>query len=196
MRPKNKRQKGGSNFQKKADYIFRSSAISLGGQRGMSNRSILIGWRKRWNQSLLKFLGRRVRAAVDVEDLAQETYLRLLRAPNLAEVRNPEGYLLGIARHVVAEWRDHQLPEDPFTLLDDDETGRQGCERELDADVSQLRLEETLAGFSAVTRAILLLRFRDEYSYKEIADQLSLTERQVRRHLTRGYEQLRETLEG
>lgn len=162
----------------------------------MTNRSILIGWRKRWNTSLLRFLGKRVRASVDIQDLAQETYLRLLRAPDLAEVRNPEGYLLGIARHVVAEWRDHQPPEDPLTLLNDEESGPNGYECELDADVSQLRLEETLGGFSGVTRAVLLLRFRDELSYKEIAEQLSLTERQVRRHLTRGYEQLRETLEG
>ena len=161
----------------------------------MSNRAILIGWRNRWNKSLLRFLGRRVRTVVDIEDLAQETYLRLLRARNLPEVRNPEGYLLGIARHVVAEWRDHQPPEDPLTLCDDEETGQGSCDCELDYDVSQLRLEETLDGFSAMTRAVLLLRFRDEFSYKEIADRLALTERQVRRHLTRGYDQLRKTLE-
>lgn len=162
----------------------------------MSNRSILIGWRSRWNGSLLKFLGRRVRAAVDIEDLAQETYLRLLRAPNLPEVRNPEGYLLGIARHVVAEWRDNLPPEDSLTLPDDEVAGEDGFECELDSEISQLRLEEILRGFSAVPRAVLLLRFREEFSYKEIADQLSLTERQVRRHLTRGYEQLRGILEG
>jgi|SRR5580658_6086388 RNA polymerase sigma factor (sigma-70 family) len=162
----------------------------------MSNRSILVGWRSRWNESLLKFLGRRVRAAVDIEDLAQETYLRLLRAPNLPEVRNPEGYLLGIARHVVAEWRDNLRPEDSLTLPDDETAGEDGFECELDAEISQLRLEEILSGFSAVPRAVLLLRFREEFSYKEIADRLSLTERQVRRHLTRGYEQLRGILEG
>ena len=161
----------------------------------MSNRSIIVGWRKRWNESLLRFLGRRVRAAVDIEDLAQETYLRLLRARDLAEVRNPQAYLLRVAGHVIAEWRDHQLPEDPLTLLDEDEIGQDSTECELDADISQIRLDETLGDFSAVTRAVLLLRFRDEFSYKEIADQMSLTERQVRRHLTRGYEQLRETLE-
>jgi len=160
----------------------------------MSNRSLIVGWRQRWNKSLLKFLGRRVRASVDIEDLAQETYLRLLRARDLGEVRNPQAYLLRVAGHVVAEWRDHQPPEDPLTLIDDDETGEDGPECELDADVSQIRLDETLADFSALTRAVLLLRFRDEYSYKEIAERLSLTERQVRRHLTRGYEKLRETL--
>jgi RNA polymerase sigma-19 factor, ECF subfamily len=160
----------------------------------MSNRSIIVGWRKRWNESLLKFLGRRARAPVDIEDLAQETYLRLLRAPDLVQVRNPEGYLLGVARHVLAEWRDHQPPEDPLPLPDDDAEAHKGYGCELDVDVSQFRLEETLSGFSAMTRAVLLLRFRDEFTYKEIADRLSLTDRQVRRHLTRGYEQLRELL--
>lgn len=160
----------------------------------MSNRAILVGWRNRWNESLLRFLGRRVRATVDVEDLAQETYLRLLRAPDLPGVRNPEGYLLGIARHVVAEWRDHVPPEVPLTLSDDDLTLEDNRQSELDADFSQQRLEEILSGFSALTRAVLLLRFRDEFSYKEIATKLSLTDRQVRRHLTRGYERLREIL--
>jgi len=162
----------------------------------VSNGSILIGWRNRWNRSLLRFLGRRVRAAVDIEDLAQETYLRLLRAPNLPEVRNPEGYLLGIARHVVAEWRDHQPREDPLTLRDEEDLCRDIFECEFDSDASQIRLEETLSGFSAVTRAVLLLRFRDELSHREIAGRLSLTERQVRRHLARGYERLRQILEG
>lgn len=161
----------------------------------MSNRSIIVGWRKRWNKSLLKFLGRRMRAAVDIEDLAQETYLRLLRARDLTEVRNPQAYLLRVAGHVIAEWRDHQPPEDPLTPFHEDEIGQDGPECELDADISQIRLDETLADASALTRAVLLLRFRDEFSYKEIADQLSLSERQVRRHLTRGYEQLRGILE-
>jgi RNA polymerase sigma-70 factor (ECF subfamily) len=103
--------------------------------------------------------------------------------------------LLRVAGHVIAEWRDHEPPEDPLTLLDEDAIGQDGSECELDAEVSQIGLDETLGNFSAVTRAVLLLRFRDEFSYKEIADQMSLTERQVRRHLTRGYEQLRESLE-
>ncbi len=83
-----------------------------------------------------------------------------------------------------------------MTLPDDEVAGQDGFECELDAEISQLRLEEILSGFSAVPRAVLLLRFREEFSYKEIAERLSLTERQVRRHLTRGYEQLRGILEG
>lgn len=58
----------------------------------------------RWNRSLFQFLRRRVRSSVDVHDLAQETYLRLLRARDLNnEVRNPLAYLLQVASRVAME---------------------------------------------------------------------------------------------
>jgi iron complex outermembrane recepter protein len=80
----------------------------------MPNGTLLVNWRKRWNRSLLQFIGRRVRTSVDVEDLAQETYLRLLRARDLADVRNPQAYLLRVASHVVSEWCHHQPPAEAF----------------------------------------------------------------------------------
>src|SRR5512139_1777854 len=86
----------------------------------MSNRALLLGWRDRWNRRLLSFLGRRVRAGVDIEDLAQETYLRLLRAPDLALVRNPQAYLLRVASNVVSEWRDRQPAPGQFEVVDDE----------------------------------------------------------------------------
>ena len=73
----------------------------------MHNQSRLLEWRQRWNRSLFQFLRRRVRSSVDVQDLAQETYLRLLRA-DLNAVRNPLAYLLQVASHVAMEWCDRQ----------------------------------------------------------------------------------------
>lgn len=163
----------------------------------MSNKSVLLGWRDRWNRSLLQFLGRRVRASVDIEDLAQETYLRLLRARDLSDVRNPQAYLLRVASHVVTEWRDNQFPA-PSTLTVEDDLLVDDClpEFELDAVLSQDRLDRTLAEVSPTMRAVLLLRLRDERPYKEIAQELDLTVRQVKRYLARGFERLRDALEG
>ncbi|MEJ0035693.1 MAG: sigma-70 family RNA polymerase sigma factor [Gammaproteobacteria bacterium] len=163
----------------------------------MSNRSLLLEWRQRWNRSLFQFLRRRVRSAVDVQDLAQETYLRLLRARDLSEVRNPQAYLLQVASHVALEWCDRQPRGDSMVVLDEDMLvdGRLP-ELELDARLSQQRLEETLAAVSPMMRAVLLLRLRDERSYQEIAAELRITDRQVRRHLARGYERLRLAMEG
>jgi RNA polymerase sigma-19 factor, ECF subfamily len=163
----------------------------------MSNRSLLLEWRQRWNRSLFQFLRRRVRSTVDVQDLAQETYLRLLRARDLSEVRNPQAYLLQVASHVALEWCDRQPRGDSMVVLDEDMlVDGQLPELELDARLSQQRLEETLATVSPMMRAVLLLRLRDERSYQEIAAELRLTDRQVRRYLARGYERLRVAMEG
>jgi RNA polymerase sigma factor (sigma-70 family) len=163
----------------------------------MSNRSLLKEWRRNWNRNLMQFLGRRVRAAVDVEDLAQETYLRLLRARDLGEVQNPQAYLLTVASHVVLEWRERQTPVERMATTDEQHeiADESSPELEVEATLSQARLEKTLAAVSPVMRAVLLLRLRDEKSYQEITQELGITLRQVKRHLARGYALLHETLE-
>jgi RNA polymerase sigma factor (sigma-70 family) len=163
----------------------------------MHNRSVLLEWRRRWHRSLFQFLRRRVRSSFDVQDLAQETYLRLLRAHDLSEVRNPQAYLLQVAKHVALEWCDRQPRSDSAVVFDDDMlVDDQLPELELDALLSQQRLEKVLASISPMMRAVLLLRLRDERSYQQIAAELRISERQVRRHLARGYERLRLAIEG
>jgi RNA polymerase sigma factor (sigma-70 family) len=66
----------------------------------------------------------------------------------------------------------------------------------LEVELSQRRLEQALQEASPVMRAVLLLRLRDDRPCQEIAEQLGLTDRQVKRHLARGYEHLRARLEG
>jgi RNA polymerase sigma factor (sigma-70 family) len=68
-------------------------------------------------------------------------------------------------------------------------------EFELEASISQERLNHTLATVSPAMRAVLLLRLRDERSCNDIAQELDITLRQVRRYLARGYERLRAALE-
>lgn len=162
----------------------------------MSNKTLLAGWRQRWNRSLYRFLGRRVRATVDIDDLAQETYLRLLRARDLGDVLNPEAYLLRVASHVLVEWRNDQPRADAIVALDDDLLVDEGSpEFELEAQLSHERLEQALATASPMMRAVLLLRLRDERSCAQIAQELGITLRQVRRYLVRGYERLHKALE-
>jgi RNA polymerase sigma-70 factor (ECF subfamily) len=160
----------------------------------MANDSLLVGWRKQWNRSLFRFLSRRART-VDIQDLAQETYLRLLRARDLSDVRNPQAYILRVASHVLSEWRNHQLPAESISqdeaLLVDDRLP----EFALEATLSQERLDRILGGMSPAMRAVLLLRLRDEHGVKVIAQELDMTVRQVRRYLARGYERLRGALE-
>ena len=176
--------------------VERDAIHQLAGRASMSNNSLVAGWRERWNRNLFQFLNRRVQAKVDIEDLAQETYLRLLRARDLGDVLNPQAYLLRVASHVVLEWRHSQPRPEAFVIPDEDALPDEWEPMlELEATLSQERLERTLAAASPVMRAVLLLRLRDERSCKEIAEELGLTLRQVRRYLARGYVRLRAELE-
>lgn len=161
----------------------------------MSNGTLILGWRRRWNRQLLRFIGRRVPARVDIQDLAQETWLRLLRAADLQSVRYPHAYLLRVASHVISEWRERQLPRELVEAVDENALADEAVpELTLDAELSQGLLERALQELPPMTRAVLLLRFRESRGCSEIARDLSLTERQVRRHLTRGYERLRNAM--
>jgi len=156
----------------------------------------LLEWRQRWNRSLFQFLKGRVRSSIDVQDLAQETYLRLLRARDLSEVRKPLAYLLQVASHVALEWGESQRRGVSMTALDEQALIDDHLpELELDAQQTQQRLEETLAVLSPMTRSVLLLRLRDERSHEEIARELDISVRQVRRHLDNGYARLRSAME-
>jgi len=136
----------------------------------MSNGTLLLGWRNRWNRSLLRFIGRRVRAGVDIEDLAQETYLRLLRASDLRNVRNPQAYLLRVASHVVSEWRARQPPQDMLEVIDEETLVVEAPpELALEAEIWQASLDTALQEMSPVTRAVLLLKFRDNRRCSDIA---------------------------
>lgn len=142
-------------------------------------------------------LRRRVRASVDVHDLAQETYLRLLRARDLSQVRSPQAYLLQVARHVALEWCDHQPRPELMVELDEEALVDERLpELELEASLAEKRLEQALQDLPAPVRAVLLLRLRDQRSCEDIATELQLTRRQVQRYLARGYERMRVAVEG
>lgn len=161
----------------------------------MGNGTLLMSWRKRWNRNLLRFLGSRARQ-LDIEDLAQETYLRLLRARDLQDVRNPEAYLISVASHVLAEWRQRQAAVEAGSLDESLAADHVDLEAEVDARRSQRLIDQALANVSPLMRAVLLLRLRDDRSCKDIACDLGLTERQVKRQLAHGYDLLRQVLEG
>src|SRR5690349_20999913 len=69
------------------------------------NPARLANWFREWRKPLLKFLARRHRGAgADLDDLAQEVFLRLLRYDRAEVVDEPRGYLFKIAANVAHDW--------------------------------------------------------------------------------------------
>src|SRR5882724_3876952 len=65
----------------------------------------LTDWFRQWRTPLRKFLiGKGAVRAADLDDVAQEVFLRLLRYDRAELIEHPQAYLFKMAANVAAEW--------------------------------------------------------------------------------------------
>lgn len=152
-------------------------------------------WMRRWNSGLTRFLERRVATRVDAQDLAQEVYLRLLRAEQLDLVQEPQAYLYRVASNVATEWRIRASQSRPHSAEDLESLVEATTpESLLDDALDRARFEAALGGMSPMLRAVVFLKLRDGMTHEQIARHLGITARMVRRFLAGGYAELRRRL--
>ncbi len=130
--------------------------------------------------------------ASDVDDVAQEVFLRLLRYDNAELIEHPQAYLFKMAENVAGEWAmraRHRHPHDARWLADlraqsqpDQEVAHEAAQRDLRAALHRLPPRQ---------REVLRLHFGEELVRAEIAKQLNVSERVVKRDLVRAYATLR-----
>ncbi|ANE56894.1 RNA polymerase sigma factor [Methylomonas sp. DH-1] len=138
-------------------------------------------------EAIVHFLLQRVKCPDTAQDLSQETYLRLLRKDGLAHSDNLSGYLFRTAERLAIDFvRQRQRLSARLEALPDDAL----CplpQPEYAAIVNQRyrRLLDAIAALPAQCRHILLLRKIDELGYREIAEQLGISEKTVQRQLVK-----------
>ena len=150
---------------------------------------------------LQRFLIRRVGHAQDADDLAQEVFARLLRVRDVELVRKPLAYLIGIATHVVREFRQRKQHE---KVLFDSAVTDDLCENPLSAAqkgiAEELELQQSLD--SALTQLppthqlVLLLVKRDGLSYAEAAKASGLSVHTIEKYVVEARARLRAILAG
>jgi RNA polymerase sigma factor (sigma-70 family) len=161
------------------------------------NPARLADWFRELRLPLLKYLARRHRVAgADLDDLAQEVFLRLLRYDRAEFVAEPRGYLFRIATNVAHDWSKRaveRLPHDATWLAE------LLTESQPDGDLEQEQrsrcVEAALLRLAPRSREILRLHFGEELKYEAIATALSITPRIVKREIVRAYATLREELD-
>jgi len=145
---------------------------------------------------LQRFLGRRVAHAQDADDLAQEVFARLLRVRDADLVRNPLAYLLGIATHVVREFRQRKQHE---RVLFDSSVADDLCDNPEQAaahDIAEQlelreRLDQALRQLPAAHQLVLLLVKRDGLSYTEAARAAGLSVHTIEKYVVEARARLR-----
>jgi RNA polymerase sigma-70 factor (ECF subfamily) len=142
--------------------------------------------------ALLAFLRRRVRGRADVQDLAQEVYLRMLRVRDLAAIRDPVPYLYKVANNLVKEQAvlDRRRASGIGIGIDELATREQletlpAFDGELDAAQRVARLHNVLRHLRPRWQAAVELRFTHGLSYREIAIRLGVSPQMARKYVER-----------
>lgn len=139
---------------------------------------------------LLGWLHRRLGHRCDAEDLAHDTFIRVLRSQqDVRELRQPMAFLATIANSlVINRWRRQEIERAYLEALAE----RPGAEQASPEDQhlvieTLLQLDSLLAGLTGRARQIFFLSQLDGLTYPQIARQLSLTVAQVQRAMGKAF---------
>jgi RNA polymerase sigma factor (sigma-70 family) len=161
--------------------------------------SRLAAWFQRWRRPVRHWLSDRSAVpAAELDDLAQEVFLRLLRYSDDIAIENPQGYLFRIAANVANEWRERarrKRPHDDSWLEDLQIATSEEPENALARERVQDQVRKAVMRLPPRQREVLALHVSDGLTYQEIAARLGLTPRMVLRDLTRAYSRLRVQLD-
>ena len=156
----------------------------------------LIAWFRQWRTPLRKFLSAKgaVQAA-DLDDVAQEVFLRLMRYDNIDIVEHPQAYLYKMASNVAAEWAIRTRNRRPHrSAWLENLAAESGPEHELTHAQTQVQLMQALSSLTARQREILKLRFVDNLTEAQAAERLAISRRIVKRQMIRSYAKLRDVM--
>jgi RNA polymerase sigma factor (sigma-70 family) len=155
-------------------------------------------WFESWRGAMKRWLSSRSSMqSADLDDVAQEVFLRLLRYSDDAVVEYPQSYLFRIATNVVNEWRErarNSLPHDDVWLSDLQIEPEAEPESSVEHDLINVHVRRAVSRLPPRQRQVLLLHIREDLTYKQIAAKLKLTPRVVRRDIARAYAELRADL--
>ena len=154
-------------------------------------------WFRDWQRPLRRFLARqRAGCAADIDDIAQEVFLRVLRYDRSELIEYPQAYLFKIASNVSAEWAmraSRRMPHHSEWLTE--LVDALSPEVEVEREALDERLRAAVNALPQRAREILRLHFADDIPHEEIARRLGVTRKIVKRDIARAYGALRISLD-
>ena len=139
---------------------------------------------------LRSYLHGRFPAVRDVDDVVQESYLRIWRARAAQPIASAKAFLFAIARHLAVDDAHRSRRRQEIALGDsacpDVIDEKPNAAETLSYNEKVCLLADVLARLPTRCREVVVLRKLNGLSQKEVAAQLGLSERTVENQLARG----------
>jgi RNA polymerase sigma factor (sigma-70 family) len=149
--------------------------------------------------ALQAFFRKRLRQPQDAGDLAQEVYVRMLRLSDAGNIRHPEAYLYTVASNLAREHRVLERRRGSTIGIEDAEFEDElaelsGVIGDIDTERRVKHLREVLRQLPLKCYAVVALQYWHGMSRAEIAAELGITERMVKRYLNQGLAHCRRSM--
>ena len=127
---------------------------------------------------------------LDIEDVVQEMYARILSAPSLEAIRYPRQYAIQTAKSIVIDHVRHSrvISITSSGSLDALDTPIQeaNTEERLEFQGEILAVADALAQLPVMCREVLILRRMEGLSQRDVAQHLKISEKTVEKHMSNG----------
>lgn len=146
---------------------------------------------------LLARLQQRLRNHAEAEDVASETFERILHTRRLRGLHEPRAYLTTIAKHILLRnWRRRDLEQAWLEAL---AQCTPACYPSVEERVilleSLTRIDQALEGMSQKGRTVFLLSQLDGLTYAQIGDRMGLSISMVRKYMAQGLRQCMQAMD-
>ena len=150
----------------------------------------------RYRAALQHYLRKRLSSEEDVEDVIQETYLRIYTVQDYTAVESPKALLIKIAHNLAIELSRRRKSRATDTVADFDELGvsvkSQPIEDQLDARQRFESFCTAVDSLPPICRRAFVLRKVYKLSQSEIAAVLGVSENTIEKHVAKGLARCRD----
>ncbi|MBV4503960.1 MULTISPECIES: sigma-70 family RNA polymerase sigma factor [Pseudomonas] len=138
------------------------------------------------------WLRKRLGNHCDAADLAQDTFVKLIKARTALEIREPRQYLSTVAKGLMIDLLRRRSLEQAYldTLANLPEAQVPSAETQAILLETLVELDRLLAGLGTRIRQVFILSQLDGLTYAQIATQLGISLRTVNSHMAKAMEHI------
>lgn len=140
------------------------------------------------HQWLVKWISRRTVGLDNAQDLAQDTFIRLLERNSLPDgIRSPKAWLAKIAGNLMVDQARRQILERNYVamLMNLPEAEQPAPEQQLQMLALLEQIDKILNGLRSVEKQAFLMVRLDGMSYKGVASQLNVSVSSVEKYIAK-----------